>query len=148
MTPLNPDDLTVVLDIAADHWSHPSTIEATGAHHGYRQLSLVVDSRPTFPGLGWLLEPFQPVWAAWLSCIEPGGYVVPHIDAGPYRERWQVPITAAGTLNGQHHEVGVPFRVHHHDWHEVANDDPTPRVALVVDRDVLLGIPSQPFTRR
>lgn len=141
------DDLTVVLDLVGDRWSEPSTFEATQAHHGYRQVTVVHRGELLVDGLGWLVGPFTPVWDAWLSWIGPGGFVVRHKDAGPYRERWQLPITAAGCLNGVRAEVGVPFRVHHHDWHEVRNDDPVPRVVLVIDRDVMTGHPCAPFQK-
>lgn len=139
------DDLTVVLDLVS--WSLPSTFEESRVHHGYRQQTVVHQGQLVVDGLGWLVDPFAPVWSARLSCIDPGGFIVRHIDAGPYRERWQVPITDAGALNGVRAEVGVPFRVFHHEWHEVRNDDLVPRVVLVVDRDVMTGAPMAPFQK-
>lgn len=140
-----PDDLAVVLDIAGPLWSNPSTIEQNGVHHGYRQVTLVANGAVHMNGLGWLLEPWQPVWDAWLSWLEPGGYVRRHIDAGPYRERIQLPITHAGLLNGKRHTLGEPFRVHQHEWHDVTNPDPEPRVVVVIDRGDPLPIPTGPF---
>jgi hypothetical protein len=79
--------------------------------------------------------------------LEPGGYIVEHIDAGPYYERWQLPFTTGsyGTFTQQ---AGVPFPVRHYDWHHVANDADEPRISLVIDRDVPLPISSAPFSRR
>lgn len=84
------------------------------------------------------LDEFEPVWSAWLSWIEPGGFIVSHIDAGPHRERWQIPITTAGTLNDVTAVDGFPFRVTHWEPHEVTNDTDRPRIHLVLDRDVII----------
>lgn len=150
MTPkVSPEDICSLL-AAVDHlWSLPSDVADVGAHHGYSQVSVVVGGHLEVPEFAEVLTAFAPVRAAWLSRISPGGYVLPHIDAGPYYERWQAPFTADGVLvhDGQPvaHEVGVPFRVDHFDWHEVRNDGPGDRVSLVVDRNVSLGRPSGPF---
>lgn len=96
-----------------------------------------------------MLASFAPVRDAWLSWIEPGGYVVEHIDAGPHYERWQIPFSAAGRMVVDDepiaHEVGVPFRVEHHRWHRVENDSDEPRVSLVVDRDVVVSATRSPL---
>lgn len=119
-------------------------------HHNYAVVELVADAgRVRVPELSWLWEPFAPVWQARLSWIGPDGYILPHVDAGPYRERWQVPFTTEGCLfqNGipVRHQPGAPFRVRHDRWHSVVNPTAVPRISLVVDRDVLLGVPSAPF---
>jgi hypothetical protein len=121
-------------------WSLPSSFEATGAHHGYRRVVLAHLGPFRF-----VLDEYTPVHDAWLSWIDPGGYIVRHRDAGPYFERWQLPFTSAGSLNGVRPVPGVAFRVHQFDWHEVRNDGPGPRVSLVIDRDVPLPVASQPF---
>lgn len=125
--------------------SQPSQYKLTGAHHGYRQATVAHNGRLNHPRFGVVLEPFQPVRDAWLSWIEPGGFVVCHIDAGPHYERWQLPITGFGSLNGERAEPGVPFRVHHDRWHHVRNDDTHPRVVLVIDRDTLASRDRTPF---
>lgn len=133
--------------------SQPSDITKVGAHHGYRQCMVVVNGTIVEPRFAEMLEHLQPVRTAWLSWIEPGGYVVEHIDAGPFYERWQVPLSEAGALyqDGEPvpHEVGVPFRVHHDRWHSVDNRAGSePRVSLVVDRDVIVDPASSPLKLR
>lgn len=94
------------------------------------------------------MDDFTPVQEAWLSWIEPGGFIRPHRDAGPWWERWQVPITAAGMFRAATDTVptdGVPFRVEQWKRHAVVNDTDRPRVHLVVDRAVRLPMPAEPF---
>jgi hypothetical protein len=148
----SPDQLATALDAVADRWSLPSTFKSTGVHHGYRQTIVVTAGVLRVPGLTWLVAPFAPVAEAWFSSIDPGGFIVDHVDAGPYRERWQVPFTPAGQLLHDRepvaHEVGVPFRVRQYEWHSVENHTDEARVVLVVDRDVLIGVPAGPFRVR
>lgn len=146
---VSPEDICSLLDAVDQQWSAASNVADNGAHHGYRQVTVVVGGHLEVPEFADVLEPFAPVRSAWLSRIEPGGYVLPHIDAGPYWERWQIPFTVSGALvHGDEvvaHEVGVPFRVRHYDWHEVRNIDGADRVSLVIDRAVPLTVPSGPF---
>lgn len=139
-------------DWATLPWSKPSTFAATRTHHGYRQVSVVTAGTLRLPEFADTLAPFAPVRDAWLSWIDPDGFVVEHIDAGPHRERWQIPYTEAGTLydgdTAVTHEVGVPFRVHHDRWHSVRNDDTTPRISLVIDRDVIVNLEPTPLRKR
>lgn len=132
--------------IPAAAWSRPSNIETTGAHHGYRRLVLADNRRPQgpAPSFAFVLDLFAPVHTAWLSWIVPGGYIVTHRDAGPYRERWQIPILA-GNMDGLPCEPARPFRVEHWRPHSVA-PVATDRVHLVIDRDVLLDHTALPFT--
>ena len=135
--PLIVDDLPL---------SAPSDIAANGAHHGYRQLTLYANGKPTewADRFADLLAPYMPVWDAWISWLEPGGYVRRHVDAGPHRERWQIPIRPAGTMNGQ--RTGTePFQVRHWEPHDVRNQDATPRIHLVLDRDVIVRAEATPF---
>lgn len=131
--------------VAPSSWSLPSTFQTTGAHHGYRQVTLVSagQRQPASDPFGFVLDGFEPVWSAWLSWIEPGGYIVTHRDGGPYRERWQVPIVP-GDFNGTTAQAGVPFRVAHWEPHRV-DPQPGPRIHLVIDRDVLLDVPDALF---
>jgi hypothetical protein len=124
-----------VLDVAAGLWSLPSRIEQTKAHHGYRQIMVVAGGDLRIPELAPLLEPYQPVAEAWLSWIDPGGYVVPHRDQGPHHERWQLPIDSPL----------APFRVKQWESHEVRNTTDRPRVHLVIDRAVIACNERNPF---
>lgn len=127
--PLIVDDLPL---------SDPSDIGQTGAHHGYRQVTLYAGGQPTEHAARFadLLADYEPIWDAWVSWIDPGGFVVRHVDAGPHRERWQVPIQPSGTLNDVYSTE--PFRVDQWNPHEVRNPGPGPRVHVVIDRDVIV----------
>lgn len=127
------------------HLSEPSTFEATRAHHGYRQAIVVQSGELILNQFADILDQFAPIRSAWLSWINPGGFVVCHIDAGPHYERWQLPITGNGSLNGVRAEPGEPFQVHHDRWHHVRNDDAKPRIVVVIDRDVIRSPSKTPF---
>ena len=147
----DPAQLCEALDqVPAGSWSLPSDYATTRVHHGYRRCSLVNAGRwlPEADAFWFVLHALHPVRESWLSWIGPGGFIVPHRDAGPWLERWQVPIMAAGEWHGD--VVSVPvdgraFRVEHWLPHAVANDSDRPRVHMVVDRDVKLNLPALPF---
>lgn len=101
--------------------------------------------QPVAAPFGFVLDAFAPVWGAWLSWINPGGFVAPHRDAGPWRERWQVPIQAAGLFDTDRPTDGVVFPVQHWREHSVWNDTDRPRIHLVLDRAVFLDRPPEPF---
>ena len=149
---VDPAELSAALAAVDGLWSLPSRFAETGVHHGYRQITVALAGRIEVPAFAALLAPFDPVRGAWLSMLEPGGFIAEHIDAGPYFERWQLPFTAAGHLYQDGapvaHEVGVPFPVRHFEWHQVRNDAAAPRVALVIDRDVPLPVPCGPLQLR
>lgn len=131
-------------------WSLPSTFTATRVHHGYRRVVMVDAGRqlPESEPFAFVLDHFAPVHEAWLSWIDPGGFIVPHRDKGPYRERWQVPIRPAGTFTqGDEFEPqpGRCFPVAHWEPHAVMNDTPQQRVHLVIDRAVLAPVASAAF---
>lgn len=133
--------------IPATSWSLPSHFSANGVHHGYRRVVLV-NAGYTLPAaepFQAVLDEFDPIREAWLSWIDPGGFILPHRDSAPWYERWQVPIATAGDMNGQPATDGTPFQVKHHIPHHVANGTERPRVHLVIDRDVPLELPPQPF---
>jgi hypothetical protein len=134
---------------AAGPLSAPSDIAENGAHHGYRRAVVVNGGARYIPAIADMLTEFTPIRECWVSWIDPGGYILEHVDGGPYLERWQIPLTDAGVLiqDGEPvaHEVGVPFRVHQDRWHSVRNDSDLPRVSLVIDRDIPSGAPSAPF---
>jgi hypothetical protein len=67
-----------------------------------------------------VLDEFAPVWTAWLAKVPFDGFVV---------------------------EAGVSFPVKHWVAHRVDNPTDSPRVHLVVDRDVWVGVPYAPFQR-
>lgn len=129
--------------------SQPSSIVDNGVHEGYRRAIIVNGGHHYISELDDILAEFEPVRECWLSWIDPGGFIVEHIDGGPYFERWQIPLTEAGTMHQDgvavEHVVGVPFRVAQHEWHSVVNDSELPRVSLVIDRDIPAGVPSAPF---
>lgn len=137
--------------LPAGSWSLPSRFAENNVHHGNRRIVLVQASvrLPEAEPFGFVLDDFAPVHTAWLSWLEPGGFITPHRDAGPWRERWQIPIHAAGLLDEDgvrsQPRDGVPFRVQHHGPHSVWNADPRARIHLVLDRDVWLELPSEPF---
>jgi hypothetical protein len=137
--------LAAVSDTA---WSNPSTFNETRVHHGYRRVVLVNggSATPTAPPFTFILDDFAPVWEAWLSWIDPGGFIVPHKDGGPYKERWQVPLRPSGVWGADHvHTVGRCFQVTHWEPHSVTNDGDTPRIHLVIDRDVVANPDPSPF---
>lgn len=127
-------------------WSEPSTVAATGVHHGYRSSQLVDAGRPRSTCFADVLAEFAPVYEAWVSWIDPGGFILLHCDAGPYRERWQVPISTAGGGPCGRAVDGQPFRVHQWEPHHVVNDTGRPRIHLVIDRDVIVDDSLTPFT--
>ena len=133
---LEPDRLEASLTafLAADGLSAPSPSEEV--HRGYRRNRR---NDILFDHFGWVFDGFAPVKLAWLSWIEPGGFIRPHVDAGPHYERWQVPIRPSGsmTVDGDTFTAvaGVPFQVFHWLPHSVTVGD-SPRVHLVIDRDV------------
>jgi hypothetical protein len=133
--------------VPAGSWSLPSTYQGTGVHHGYRRVVLVsaCQRQPAADPFGWLLDEFGPVRDAWLSSIDPGGFIVPHRDAAPWFERWQMPIQASGLFDDYRPEDGRPFRVTHWREHSVWNDGDRPRIHVVIDRDIRLDLPPEPF---
>lgn len=132
-------------------WSQPSTYRQTKVHHGYRRVVLVESGERLSEAarFGFALDRFEPVHTAWLSWIDPGGFVVPHSDAGPWRERWQIPIRAYGWFhqNGVRFEPkdGQPFPVTHWREHYLGNPTAHPRIHLVLDRDLILDLAATPF---
>jgi hypothetical protein len=127
-------------------WSLPSSFEATGAHHGYRRVVLAHLGPFRF-----VLDEYTPVHDAWLSWIDPGGYIVAHRDKGPHRERWQVPVSTAGWMeqNGVRSTAtdGVPFRVEQWLPHAVGNPTTNPRIHLVIDRAPIANPDPSPFQK-
>ncbi|WP_454199583.1 aspartyl/asparaginyl beta-hydroxylase domain-containing protein [Nocardia sp. Marseille-Q1738] len=137
--------------VPKDAWSLPSSYAETRVHHGYRRVVLVSAGRPWEHAALFadVLADIAPVHEAWLSWIEPSGFIAPHRDAGPWRERWQVPIAAAGDWCGADTFTpadGCAFQVEHWAPHSVINRTDRPRIHLVIDRDVWIDKPPAPFT--
>lgn len=136
--------------IPVDAWSLPSTYRATGVHHGYRRVVLVsAGAKQKYADFfDFVWTELEPVYEAWLSWIDPDGFIVPHRDAAPWRERWQVPIAASGQWVAGESFVptaGIAFPVRHWEPHAVVNRDSAPRVHIVVDRDVFVALPKLGF---
>lgn len=113
--------------------SRPSTYHQTGVHHGYRtgKASLEVPDG---------LVPFTPT-RAWYGALDPGGFIVPHIDRGPWWVRWHIPLEPAGMvwMNGEiMRSPTEPFEMRHHEPHAVWNDTDRRRVHLIVETDIRL----------
>lgn len=120
-------------------WSNPSTYgTGTGVHHGYST------AKATEPD--WLEGGAAPA-SVWYAKLEPGGFIVPHVDQGPWRERWHYPISGMGYVRQEWVDVvgpsirlcgHVPYRMNHHRPHAVWNpwtNLPEPRVILIVEYD-------------
>lgn len=139
------DELLSALAAVSDHWSAPTGPD--DANPNYRVVSLVTGGQyqPPADAFGFVLDEFAPIWSAWVSRVEPGGLIHRHADAGPYRERWQVPIQPAGMMNGAEAVAGVPFRVEQWEPHSVENATDRPRIHLVIDRDVMVDSRPTPF---
>jgi hypothetical protein len=94
-----------------------------------------------------VLLKFAPIHTAWIAKVPPHGRIAPHIDQGPYHERWHVPIHPAGTFDGAECEAGVSFPVAHWAPHQVDNPTDSDRIHLVIDRAVWVDVPSAPYQR-
>ena len=131
-------------------WSKPSTYsEGTGVHHGYATAPAPEEALP-YPDQGG-----QPgyrlarVSKLWYAKLNPGGFIVPHVDQGPWMERWHYPISGQGSVwqewdgNGSatlRHIVSVgellgAYRMNHHKPHAVYNRFDEPRIILIVEYD-------------
>jgi hypothetical protein len=81
--------------------------------------------------------PYRRVWYAKLL---PGGFAIPHIDTGPFYDRWHIPIEPAGWFweyGTYTQQPDTIFRVRHWLPHAVWNDEDIPRVHIMVDRNEL-----------
>lgn len=143
------DQLTAALtNIPNSAWSLASTYKDTDVHHGYRRVVLVSAGqlKPYADLFGFVWDAMHPVWDVTLSRLESGGFIAPHRDAAPWRERWQVPIVASGLWRGREpNRAGHAFRVEHWEPHSVTNYGPGPRIHIVIDRDVSIERDPLPF---
>ena len=127
-------------------FSQPSVYDgpAGRVHHGYSTAPAAVDAVP-------VLLSAEPV-ASWYAKLEPGGFIVPHVDQGPWRERWHYPISGVGWVWQSWEDESIPrvgrpvlpdgaaapYRMNHHRPHAVWNpwtNRPDYRVVLIVEFD-------------
>ncbi len=126
-------------------WSKPSTYtEGTGVHHGYS----TAKADPLASPNNIYASGAEPI-TAWYAKLDPGGFIVPHIDQGPWVERWHYPISGDGTVwqdwndDGSaalRHIVSVgeifgAYRMNHHKPHAVYNPFDQSRIILIVEYD-------------
>jgi len=129
-------------------WAQPVTSEDE-VNPGYQFASLVACRNRKGPAalFDFVLDEFAPIWTAWIAKVPAHGFIGPHIDEGPYHERWHVPIVPAGTFDGRVVEAGVSFPVHHWEAHRVDNPTDLDRIHLVIDRNAMVDVPTAPFQR-
>jgi hypothetical protein len=145
----DPERLALAFaQLPPDAWAvphHPDDPVAAGYHFA----SLVQGGRrkPAADPFQFVLLKFAPIHTAWIAKVPPQGRIAPHIDQGPYHERWHVPIHPAGTFDGRECEAGVSFPVAHWAPHQVDNPTDRDRIHLVIDRDVWVDVPSAPYQR-
>lgn len=143
---VDPARLRSALDRVPDvAWSLPSQYRHTKVHHGYRRVPLIsAGYRHAEADLfGWVLDAFAPVVDAWLSALEPGGFIVPHRDGGPWWQRWHIPVRTAGRIEAGAWFTpldGAVFQIAHWEPHALMNDTPRRRVHLVIDRKVRVQV--------
>jgi hypothetical protein len=128
-------------------WSGASTLVGTGVHHGYRtapadlQDLSVMDAIPPKYSEG-IYSGFGPskVRKLWWGMLEPGGFILPHIDKGPYHVRWHYPVEPAGFVwqNDLVTEPTEPFPITHWEPHAVWNPTNKRRIHLLVELDELV----------
>ncbi len=137
--------------VLAPAYSQPSTYggPAGRVHHGY---STAKADEITVP-----LDLSKPLRSAWYAKLEPGGFIVPHVDQGPWRERWHYPISGTGIVWQSWEETDgptdrvmgylapqlrldwftsdKPYRMNHHLPHAIWNPHDEPRIILIVEFD-------------
>ena len=127
-------------------WSKPSTYTTgTGVHHGYSTAPADVPNPSVITYYAGRDDGnAAPADKAWYAKLDPGGFIVPHIDQGPWRERWHYPISGEGSV-WQEWEFNsptlvspsqtIPYRMNHHKPHAVWNPYDEPRIVLIVEYD-------------
>ena len=140
--------VSALADLPWSAWRAPQA-GPESVNPGYRFAPLITGGWWKVGGERWrfVLDEFAPVWTAWLAIVPAGGFIAPHIDEGPFRERWHVPVIVAGTFNDEACEAGVAFPVQHWLPHKVDNPTDIDRVHLVIDRDVWVDVPDARFQR-
>lgn len=131
-------------------WSKPSIYsEGTGVHHGYSTAKADLAEYARIVGDGGVP---RLVNTAWFAKLDPGGFIIPHVDQGPWLERWHYPISGEGWVwqdwprDAQYKTYGhmsnyaallpgIPYRMNHHKPHAVWNPYDEPRIILIVEYD-------------
>jgi hypothetical protein len=126
------------------NYSAPSTYRGTNVHHGYATAKAdpleLLDVYPEIlaPEGRWITK-------TWFGKLDPGGFIIPHIDQGPWTERWHYPIESAGWTwqqsTGYVQAPTEPFPIRHWEPHAVWNDTDRPRVHLLVEYDNSIDLP-------
>jgi hypothetical protein len=118
-------------------WNKETDYRIHGVAHK-RQVTAQVDSQSVIEILG---EPLQVIGAykrLFWARLGPGGFIVPHIDAAPFHDRWHIPVEPAGWFwqDGEQFQPQhmVPFQVQHWLPHAVWNDTDRDRIHLIIDR--------------
>ncbi len=134
--------------LSARAWAAPVTGD-DDVNPGYQFAQLVVGQveRPSASLFRFVLVEFDPIHTSWIARVPAGGFIGPHIDQGPYHERWHVPIQPAGTFDGRECEAGVSFPVRHWAPHRVDNPTDIDRIHLVIDRVPIVNDDPAPFQR-
>ncbi len=123
-------------------YSQPSVYggAAGRVHHGYSTAPTdLIDAARHMTGFH--LLPAE----AWYAKLDPRGFIVPHVDQGPWRERWHYPISGVGEVWQQWDDsdepyassvrYDTPYRMNHHQPHAVWNPTDEPRIVLIVEFD-------------
>ena len=144
----DPDRLASAFEqLPAGAWVLPVPDDVVNPGYRFAQLVVGGNVKPVAALFRFVLDEFQPVWTAWVAEVPAGKFIAPHIDEGPYHERWHVPIVPAGTFDGRSVEAGVSFPVQHWVAHRVDNPTGCDRIHLVIDRVELVDVPSAAFQR-
>lgn len=119
-------------------WTNPTVYTKHGVAHGRSTARIEGSHRQAlYDALG-VDPPYHNIW--WAK-IDPGGFVIPHIDAGPpFYDRWHYPVEPAGFFwqEGMLTEPTNPFQVKHWRPHAVGNPTDRPRIHLMVERNVVV----------
>lgn len=112
------------------NWTPPTVYATHKIGHGRSTATIDQDL------LEGLLD--EPIHSGWWARLMPGGFVVPHRDVPPFRERWHFPIQPAGFFweSGMTFEPTEPFMVHHWLPHAVWNPTDRPRIHLMIERAI------------
>jgi hypothetical protein len=139
---------SALAQLPAAAWGQPQPDDEL-TNPGYRIATLIQGTHPKPAAVlfRFVLDEFAPIWTAWVAEVPAHAHIGPHVDQGPYCERWHIPIRPAGTFNGLACTAGVAFLVAHWLPHRVDNPTDVTRVHLVIDRDVRVDVPTAPFQR-
>lgn len=136
-------------------WSKSSTYSVgTGVHHGYSTAPADAFYAPNNVHASGAI-----VTTMWYAKLDPGGFIVPHVDQGPWLERWHYPISGKGwvwqdwprderfkTFTHMTNYAAllpqIPYRMNHHQPHAVWNPYDEPRIILIVEYDNAVDQPT------